>query len=272
MTGPHVEPVTGPPAVAEPQRKPYAYTPPIAPQVLAPVVVEDPRTGSAGRIRLSVFLIVLAVVTLGSGAGGYLVVHSPAATPAPASTGTPGPTATGPLTAASPRSPEQTTSADRAALLARLVKPPRGAQVLDSGGNHGVFDLDAFMDCCYAGSPSERGFLLARRFQLMAQRTWASAGIGYTVQLVKFASDSDAQGHEMNTEFAYSGDSRFKTHFSVPGTSAVAYQGTTKTGHHALYLVGRAGDTVVLIFAVAGKTPNKATAEALMRTQLGRLT
>ena len=269
MTGPDRGPVAGPPTEGEPWRKPYAYTPPIAPQVLAPVSVEQPRSGPPGRIRLSVFLIMLAIVTLGSGAGGYLVAHASPATTTPAVT--PSATPPGPLTVAPARTPEQTTSAQRSALLGRLVKAPRGAQVLDPGGSHGVFDLDAFMSCCYATSSSERDELLARRFQLMAQRVWAISGVGYTVQLVKFASASGAQGHELNTDYAYTGDSRLKTRFTVPGTSAKAYQGTTRSGHHALYLVGRSGDTVVLIFAVATGTPDKAAAEALMRTQLGRL-
>lgn len=271
MTGPYNEPVTGPPAGPGPQRKPYRYTPPIGPQVLAPVSVVEGRTGPAGRIRLSVFLIVLAIVTLGAGAGGYLVARSPDTTSRVTAARTPTPTPAAPLTAAPARSPEQTTSAQRTALMARLVKAPSGAQVLDPGGDRGVFDLDAFMDCCYSGSPSERDYLLARQFQLMAQRTWASGGTGYTVQLVKFASASGAHGHELNTDSAYAGDRRLKTHFTVPGTSAQAYQGTTRSGHHALYLVGRSGDTVVLIFAVAATAPDKATVEALLRTQLGRL-
>lgn len=253
----------------EPAGPSYTYRPPIGPQPLADVRLALPDPPPPGRIRQSVFLVLLVIVTLAGGAGGYLLAYAPGgATPAA------GAHATGParLVPSPGPSPAPTRPGDGAALHAKLIPAPAGARILDDGTPGDVYDLEAYTSCCLKGGQSDRWYVNARGFEFMTNRRWISGSVTYEVQLLKFATSTGATSQQRAAMSDSAESKDVSAHFGVTGVpGAEGFTFNYSDGTDETAMVARVGDVVVRVFAHATFAPGRATATALLRRQLARL-
>ena len=179
---------------------PQAAYPPIPPWQVPPK-----KRNVRLIVRLSAAGLVLLIVAIGALASTLSHHHKSAASSKSISKA-------GPTIAAIPLG-------DGAELKKHLAALPKGAKTIKiDNSTGGVQTLDQYMANSFPDSPSERGFLVTRGFEVAAENDWTgSDGITVDTQLLQFKDANGSESHVLGQHGAYQDDSTVTDSYDLPG-------------------------------------------------------